>query len=183
MLYRGSDCTEYAPFDEINRKFLVDDLRIRTELDLRYPQHVVGQSASILGHSVGWIHRPINAYHSFTPEQNEIFRSTLQLFARPELYPLYFHCSGGCDRTGEIAFLLNALLGVEAEELFLDYELSSLCFFPRPRTIPYFQEWLATLAGFAPQGSPFYIQAEQYMLAIGVAQKEIDSIRKILIQP
>lgn len=38
---------------------------------------------------------------------------------------ILFHCSEGCDRTGTLAFILNAILGVSESDLAKDYELSS----------------------------------------------------------
>ena len=32
-------------------------------------------------------------------------------------YPVYIHCTGGADRTGTLAFLINALLGVGEDDL------------------------------------------------------------------
>lgn len=39
--------------------------------------------------------------------------------------PVYFHCIGGADRTGTLAFLTGALLGVSELDLNIDYELTS----------------------------------------------------------
>ena len=38
---------------------------------------------------------------------------------------MYFHCQGGCDRTGTLSFLLLGLLGVSESDLAREYELSS----------------------------------------------------------
>ena len=38
---------------------------------------------------------------------------------------IYFHCIGGADRTGTLAFLIEALLGVSEEDLSKDYELTN----------------------------------------------------------
>ena len=38
---------------------------------------------------------------------------------------VYFHCAGGADRTGTLAFLIEALLGVSESDLSKDYELTS----------------------------------------------------------
>ena len=39
--------------------------------------------------------------------------------------PIYYHCYGGADRTGTLAFLLNGLLGVSYSDLVIDFELTS----------------------------------------------------------
>lgn len=42
-----------------------------------------------------------------------------------EGHPVYAHCQGGCDRTNTMFFLIMGVLGVEENDLALDYELSS----------------------------------------------------------
>jgi len=39
--------------------------------------------------------------------------------------PVYFHCTYGADRTGTVAYLLEALLGVPYENRAEDFELST----------------------------------------------------------
>ena len=38
---------------------------------------------------------------------------------------MYFHCAGGADRTGTLAFLIEALVGVSENDLSKDYELTT----------------------------------------------------------
>ena len=38
---------------------------------------------------------------------------------------VYFHCAGGADRTGTLAFLIEALLGVSESDLSKDYEITT----------------------------------------------------------
>jgi protein-tyrosine phosphatase len=51
-------------------------------------------------------------------------RGTVELLARPEAYPLVFHCAAGKDRTGITAAVVLALLGVPDEVIADDYALS-----------------------------------------------------------
>lgn len=39
--------------------------------------------------------------------------------------PIYFHCQGGCDRTGTFSFQLLGLLGLSESDIAKEYELSS----------------------------------------------------------
>ena len=39
---------------------------------------------------------------------------------------IYFHCAGGADRTGALAFLIEALLGVSESDMSKDFELTSM---------------------------------------------------------
>ncbi len=182
LVFRGSELDGEYAIAESGREFLLNELKIRTDLDLRYPNQVCSRTSSVLGDTVRWLHRPVDAYQGFTPEQNLIFRDTIKVFADEANYPIYFHCSGGSDRTGEIAFLLNALLGVDEEEALQDYELSSLCFFPRSRTIGYFQKWLAGIAGFAPETDSLLRKVEKYLLAIGITEEDFMVIRNIMTE-
>lgn len=180
VAYRGADCDSFPAGSGENKRFLKEELKIRTELDLRYTGEIKGQTISKLGPDVRFIHRPINAYHPFTEEQNILFRDTLRLFADPEIYPVFYHCAGGVDRTGELSFLLNMLLGVDLEEALLDYEASSLSIFQRPRTIAYFQRWLSVLAQTGEPQDNWQQHVEKYMLSIGLTPEELTSIRKNL---
>lgn len=42
---------------------------------------------------------------------------------------IYFHCSAGSDRTGTLAFLIEALLGVSECDMSIDYELTSYSYY------------------------------------------------------
>ena len=183
MIFRGSELngTHYNITPE-GVRFMREELKIRTDLDLRYPKKTARITASPLGDGVRWVRRPVNAYTGFTPEQSELFHAAIELFADPDGYPVYVHCSGGSDRTGEIVFLLDMLLGVDEERAFLDYEASSLSYYPRPRTIDYFQNWLAAIGKMSPAGTPLHEQVPNYLRSIGVADRTMDAIRAIMTE-
>ena len=186
-IYRGSMMHEPFALTDEARKVLVDELGIRTELDLRYNEEVAftGTTESPVGQSVNWLHCPINAYNCFLPENHDvqfpIWRGALQTFADKANFPIYVHCWGGADRTGEVALLLDFLLDVDEEQAFLDYEFSSLANMPRPRSIGYLQEWLANLESYAP-AQPRMNQAENWMRALGLTKHEISEIRDNLTE-
>ena len=184
IIYRGSELNYNGKFSEKNRLFMVRELKIRTELDLRYENQIKKekQTFSTLGRTVVWHHYAVNAYESFTPEQNVLFRNAIRVFASKDAYPVFIHCNGGVDRTGEVSFLLNAVAGVSDAELLEDYEFSSLSIFPRPRTIPYFQRWLKGIASYSSADKSYSEQVEQYLLGIGVTREEIAAIRANMLQ-
>lgn len=64
----------------------------------------------------------------FTDNMNRAKNNLPKIFeflANEDNYPVYFHCSAGADRTGTLAFIIEALLGVEYENLMIDFELTS----------------------------------------------------------
>ena len=190
LVFRGSDfksdsAPDIAAMSDSNRNVLLNVIKITTELDLRYREQAADQKGSGISPSVRWLHYPVNAYNPFDDAMNALFRDAMRCFAEESNYPIYVHCSGGVDRTGEICFLLGALLGMDEEDLFIDYELSTLSRFPRPRDIPYFQEWLKRVAAFSPRdgdGLSYQTKVENYLLGIGVSKQEIEAIRAIMLE-
>ncbi len=190
LVYRGTEMEAWkniglAKMTPANGDVLVKELAIRTDLDLRYAHQVAKYTASQIAPTVQWRCYAINAYKPFTPEMNDLFRDTMRTFAERENYPIYVHCSGGADRTGEICFLVSALLGVADEDLFLDYELTSLARLPRLRKTSYFQAWLKRIAAFSPdegKGLSYQKLTENYLLGIGLTQQELAAIREILLE-
>ncbi len=133
------------------------------------------------------------------------FKEYFKFLADESNYPIYFHCNGGADRTGALAFLINGLLGVEYDDLCLDYELTSFSFAAggiRKRSD----------IGTDPDGNAYFLEAndkdpavaycvktliqrygdstedltyaiENYLIkACGVTKEEISSIRRIMLE-
>ncbi|MCQ2794433.1 MAG: tyrosine-protein phosphatase [Bacilli bacterium] len=55
----------------------------------------------------------------------QMFQDIFDKLANPDNYPIYFHCSAGADRTGALAFFIEALLGVTYDDIVRDFELTS----------------------------------------------------------
>lgn len=142
MVYRGgrlnqntlsSDGSVNVKISEKGITYMTETLGIRTEIDLRdlsdngYDPNA--EPVSVLGSQVRYIACPMkNEAPDFNPADPANFdslRSCLEVFADPEAYPIYFHCSVGTDRTGYVAYLVNGLLGVSKEDLLRDYLFSN----------------------------------------------------------
>ena len=107
------------------RRTMLETLGIRTDLDLRGSGEVAGMKGSPLGDSVKWVNVKMTAYGGIgKPEGRKLVRECFDVFLDKENYPIDFHCIGGQDRTGTLAFLLEAVLGVDDEELNRDWECS-----------------------------------------------------------
>ena len=187
VAYRGTQMQKPFALTDAAKKVMLDELKIRTDLDLRYDKQISGMDSSPLGPSVQWRHYAINAYNSFKPEnraeQFPLWRDAVRIFADEKNLPVYFHCYGGVDRTGELAMLLDFLLDVDEEETMLDYEFSTMANFNRARTIGYLNEWIFGVASFTPdRKASRRVQAENFLLAIGVTREEITAIRRNLTE-
>ena len=102
---------------------------------------------------------------------------------------IYFHCSGGCDRTGTLAFLILGLLGVSESDLSKEYELSTFAnalgyplglYRTRNSTVYPFSGMVDAIKQYT--GATLADKIETYLLGVGVAQTTIDSLRSELIE-
>ena len=67
---------------------------------------------------------PKDARRDSTDKSSEI-KKFFEVLADESNYPVIIHCENGADSTGTMAFLINALLGVNEEDLIKDFELST----------------------------------------------------------
>ncbi len=193
MLYRGSELEWQSYHDrdaaaeaghlsitEAGKQVLCQELGIKTDLDLRVSAKGYLME-SPLGPQVKLLVIPLLPYYHIWEEgQPERIRQIFALLADPSAYPIYYHCWGGIDRTGTIAFLLEGLLGVSEADMLLDYELSSLGGLGvRSRNAEYFVRFLAKLSAYAPQGS-WQERCRLFLLSCGVAEEELLRICQLL---
>ncbi len=119
LAFRGAD---FANLKEEGVRKAADVLGIKTELDLR---NRVQNGTSPLGKEINYISVTAPYYAGIA---NEDTRADLieefRVFCDKNNYPVYFHCSLGRDRTGTLAYLLLAVLGVSEEDIIKDYEIS-----------------------------------------------------------
>ena len=107
-----------------DRDVLVGQCGVRHELNLRGAEEA-NRTASTLGSDV-WFCCPTNfVWYSLADKATwkEILLYVIEAVTHNE--PVYFHCSAGADRTGTVACLLEALLGMSQSDIDKDYELTS----------------------------------------------------------
>ena len=161
------------------RRVMQEVLKIKTDLDLRSTKECPHPEYSSLG--IRLVRVPISAYtNAFTGVKG--YAAALRVFADPANYPIYFHCYGGADRTGTLAFLIEGLCGVSETDLSIDYELTSFCasFGVRARnaakTYP-FPQFVARIKEYP--GKTLADKIAAYMkTTLGLAPEEIAAIRR-----
>jgi protein-tyrosine phosphatase len=106
-----------------------------------------------------------------------------RLFCDRANYPIYFHCSGGADRTGSLAWVLNAVLGVSRHETETDWEVT---FYPdMPDARP--DDWRGERhfdEGFGKYGdadAPWEQRVVLYLKKHGITDGEIAAFRSIML--
>ncbi len=179
-IYRGSEMHPRLTITEAGRRILEDNLRIKTDLDLRAADETTGPVLN--PDKVRWVNAPILPYaHIAEAGQPEQYRQVFAMLADPANHPVFLHCFGGADRVGTVIFMLGALLGKDVEHLGHDYELTSFSIWGiRSRYSDEFQSLLTALRAHAPGGTVLQ-QVEAYLLDAGVTAAELSSLRNTLI--
>ena len=166
--------------------FFRNELKIRTDLDLRSKLETAGMTCSPLGKDVQFLNCPSSSYLKiFTPQGKRNMVRIFRVLAKKENYPIYFHCSGGADRTGATALIANGLLGVSENDLCADWGHT---FFPRlpdnmNQKIRRNFNFAATIRGFSAYGKPtdpLHKKIENYLLSGGITPQEIAAFRQLM---
>lgn len=139
LIYRSGRLSEEDGKDKITasgKTTMLDELNIKSEIDLRRYDENGGITASPLGSSVNYLHLPMvyggnniatykGTYEGYEYDNPKQIKDFFTYLSEESHYPLVFHCSIGKDRTGCLAYLLEGLLGMEEEYLIRDYLFSN----------------------------------------------------------
>ena len=197
MVYRGQGLNEnsVAGLDRGRIRLTVEDvayltgkLGIKTDLDLRGKKETACMEGSPLGPSVAFVNRSSPFYSGmFHRSGMKTMAENFRVFCDRKNYPIFFHCIGGADRTGSLAYVLNGVLGVGKEDLERDWEST----FYNEGDIPGVEDpkhGRGTQhfdAGFSKYGQPGDIlqrRIELYLLDCGVTEEEIERFRSIMTE-
>ena len=190
MIYRCAELNGYAGgrragklfLDAASRRYLTENLGVRTELDLRAGRDVRGMTGSPAGETVAWQHVSFAFYAELHTESGRnAARKVLELLLDGANYPLLFHCISGQDRTGTVALLINALLGVDEEELYRDWEVSVFAnadtrFNHRDR----FYKLIASFDRYP--GSTLNRRIEAFVLSLGFSRVQLEQWREMMME-
>ncbi len=167
---------------DASRRILLEDLGIRTDLDLRSAGEVAGMRGSPLGDRVNWINVPFEAYKGLGKTNGiAAVKAAFDVFLDPANYPILFHCIGGQDRTGTLAYLLEALLGVDDDELAKDWECSGFTnagnWFRHETLYNQIPEFLKAYPGETTRA-----RVEAYLKACGLKERDFATLRALLLE-
>ena len=199
MIFRGQGLNNNSVTGEIpgrnrlmvdDRDYLLNVLKIRTDLDLRRKDETAGMTVSPLGPGVRFINRASPAYAGmFTESGKQVTAQNFRVFCDRKNYPIYFHCIAGADRTGSLAYILNGILGVPEKELELDWEHT---FYPdlpdnQANGNPTYWRLMKNLvdgltAKYTKPGDTVQQRIEKYLLDSGITPEEIAEFRSIMLE-
>lgn len=158
-------------------------LGIRTELDLREVDNneVGGLTDTSLMSGAQYVQVPMDGTRGQLRISNEAaVVEVFKLLGDESNYPFAIHCSIGTDRTGYVCYLINGLLGVSAEDLDRDYLLSNFASIGSSRLLNRVQDDYLNYIQSLP-GATLSEKIEGYLLSLGVAQSDIDTVRSMML--
>lgn len=185
LLFRGGEVYGYLTND--GRQQALDMLGILKEIDLRFASDLNGRTESGFGPTVDmlWVDMTWNdlSYQKSSGNIKAIFDPLFDYVIANK--PTYFHCSAGADRTGVVALLCEAILGVSQSDCDKDYEITS--FYSgastdaearRRNETPWTREinYLSTYAG-----ATFRDKAINFMVSCGITIEKINAFRVAMI--
>ena len=178
MLYRGADV---FPTDPYIRPILVGECGVRMELDLRGKQEEPVRDSSALG-NIGYCCPETYVWYSLsnTVAWREILRCIFDCVLATT--PVYFHCSAGMDRTGTVACIIEALLGVNQSNIDKDYELSSFAgtAYLKKRNGVQWAQLIGEINALTV-GSTFRDKVVNWVASLGFTAAEINAFRAAMI--
>lgn len=185
LLFRGGEV--YGVLTSDGTQQALDMLGILKEINLRFPEDLNGRTESGFGATVDMLHVDMTwndlSYQKSSGNIKAIFDPLFDYVIAGK--PTYFHCSAGADRTGVVALLCEAVLGVSQSDMDKDYELTS--FFTgvstdelarRRNEVAWTREitYLNTYSG-----ATFRDKAVNFMLSCGITIEKINAFRAAMI--
>lgn len=200
LLFRGMQPFVNRPKEYV-KNFYIDNLGIKTDLDIRGETERVGTlekgEANLEEFGVKYFCYTMEDYHLYHERCLKAFPKIMAVLADRSNYPVFTHCMVGSDRTGTLCAVLDGLLGRDDRYIYDDYELASLAWWlPRFRYSrkgselfgyldPTSSKWENPDPRWTPPertGKSIRENAEQYLLFIGVPQEHIDAFREIMLE-
>ena len=167
------------------KQTMLNEMKVKSEIDLRLvDNNEVGglkEGVGVLGGTVHYYQCPMDYNQSFESEINtKALKKVFEILGNSENYPTFFHCSIGTDRTGYVAWVINACLGVNEGYLWRDYLFSNFGNIGGKRTINSIQNNYVKAINNIP-GLNLKEKVTTYLLNKGITKAQIDTLRSMMI--
>lgn len=184
-LFRGGEM--YGFLTDDGKQQALDMLGILKEIDLRFAEDLNGRTESGFGPTVDmlWVDMTWNAltYQKSSGNIKAIFDPLFDYVIAGK--PTYFHCSAGADRTGVVALICEAILGVSQSDCDKDYELTN--FYTgvgtdadaRRRDEAVWTREITYLNTYS--GATFREKTMNFLLSCGITLEKINAFRAAMI--
>ena len=158
-------------------------LGMKSDIDLRSADECWGMTGSPLGDKVKWWHYSILPYARMAnPEVKENIKHIFKVCLDEKNYPIDFHCIGGADRAGSVAFLVGAVLGMSDDDLDKDWDFT--CFVYESQSFGHKSRFDKLRAVFdAYPGNTTREKVEAYLGELGFTDADFNKLRSLLLEP
>ena len=155
----------------------------KSDIDLRSDDECWGMTGSPVGPKVKWWHYSILPYGKMAnPKVKETIREIFKVFLDENNYPINFHCIGGADRAGSVAFLVGAVLGMSDDDLDKDWDFT--CFVYESQAFGHKSRFDKLRAVFnAYPGNNTREKVEAYLKELGFTDADFAKLREIMLEP
>lgn len=153
------------------------EFNVKTEIDLRSESETTATKSVLT--NVVYYHFPMTYSGNILLNNKEILPNVFEVLGDKDNYPMIFHCSIGTDRTGMLAYLINALLGVSKEDLARDYLYSNFGLISSNRTTSAVNQYDTEINKFT--GETYSEKTKKLLLSYGVRESDINSLIGILL--
>ena len=188
-VFRGSNMDKTTTAEQ---QIITGYMNVRRDVDLRLKK--AGETAS--NHSTNNAWQPLDknlvaytnyGWDDFSKLTNDMIKNIFTdiiTTVTSDNGAVYFHCYIGADRTGYVALMLEAVLGVSEKDTSIDYELTSfscsgLRYRDKSQQNWHYFEGLEKIEGY--RGSSFQEKATNILLDAGIKQTQIDALRAAMI--
>ena len=198
LIYRGYYIDDKSGGHGVNWSDAADKVqkevvKIGYEIDLQKSSETNGRTTSCLNSDeVECEYKCLTlvSYDSFLKQDSyKNLPEVMHIIANSDEKHSYFHCWGGADRTGMLAFFINAICGVSYTDLIEDFELTTMtnnkrchmhnsnnAHFPK-----FLNEFMNNWSGF-DMNATVNENCEKWMVEVaGVAEEDIERIREIML--
>ena len=196
VVFRGSEIEEEFKLTKKGASIFAKTLNVKSEISMR--EEVDKNHAwSRVCPSVRRARLPYRPYiEIFEEKRKQNLKDIFEFLENENNYPVYFHCKGGADRTGMLAIYLRALAGETEDQIFTDYELTSLSTYGavldkmygviitettgfRRRTDWYFVEFINALKN-TYKAQTFNENIKLFLLDCGIKELTLEKVLKII---
>lgn len=181
--------------NQMGKDILINQLKIKTDVDIRrtikeHKDETLGITSSPIGDKVKYVPLPmyyVNTQGNTLSDKDNApkIKAFFELLADESNYPVIFHCQRGTDRTGALAYAIEAMCGVSANDMALDYCFSNLANIGSPIDVTrytYSMGYVNQITNYS-KGSTLAEKAMNYVMdKTGVSQQTLTSMVNLLTE-